>query len=55
VNDQKCFVCGTETKGSFNTASNLEAKLKRQAKEALNPDEEAQDDDAKVLTKFAKQ
>ena len=53
VNDQKCFVCGSETKGSFNTASNLEAKLKAQAK--AQPLESPEDEDAKVLDKFAKQ
>lgn len=29
INDHKCFVCGAETKGSFNTAINIEAKLKK--------------------------
>jgi RING finger protein 113A len=56
VNDQNCFVCGVQTKGSFNTATKIEAKLKKQAKVVLEnkTEDTIEDEDAKVIDKFAK-
>lgn len=62
VDDQKCFICGAETKGSFNTAADIEAKMKKIKQstslegDIINPKEAApsEDDDA-VWDKFNRQ
>ena len=55
VNDSKCFICGSETKGSFNTATDIEAKMKKAKTSEPKLEEEdlaPQEEDA-VLDKFA--
>lgn len=57
VNDKLCFICGADTKGSFSTATNIEAKMKGKAKqpEATPEDEEAVMKDFLDVSKKAKE
>jgi RING finger protein 113A len=53
LSDQKCFVCGSETKGNFTTASEIEAKLRRKGKEPIKESAE-ETEAAESMTKQQK-
>jgi RING finger protein 113A len=50
LSDQKCFVCGQETKGSFITAANIEAKLRAPKREP----EQTPEDETLMMESYAR-